>query len=263
MKTNREKYIEAFSILHASEVDVHAFSKKRRCAIKPAIAVAVCSIVCLLAVVGTGGLDNGMPDGFSIIVNAETLSQESLITLKCDNEGSGAAVSETENGEIAYSIEAPITCKGTDIERIHYYINNGAFQINHRGSKSIIVNGSRLESMNVPSIAPPKAKPGSEDEIYKEDYYSDYIVKYDNQTSDNMIVNVCGINKGLCAKDFFGVRDMEQEKRAWNKLVNSIEITCKVIYKNGDEREEKIGMQAVVVDDKERSPYVTIAYKLL
>lgn len=123
--------------------------------IKPAVAVAACmALVVGISQLGNNQATTNSQYGFSIRVNAQTLTKGDS-SIDDTNGFSGAMCGSEENGQVSYSIEFPVTCKGKNIDKITYDIKDAVFQITNPEGNSIVKEGKKTSKLlNVPgSIA--------------------------------------------------------------------------------------------------------------
>ncbi|MCQ5340081.1 hypothetical protein, partial [Eubacterium ventriosum] len=87
-------------------------------------------------------------------VNAQTLTKGDS-SIDDTNGFPGAMCGSEESGQVSYSIDFPVTCKGKNIDKITYDIKDAVFQITNPEVNSIVKEGKKTSKLlNVPgSIA--------------------------------------------------------------------------------------------------------------
>lgn len=219
--------------------------KKKSHAYKGIIAAGLAVALTLGAVFGssiltTGNTDGTQPQyGFIITANAAEITHEQSASIALDdgamNYGYGGDFGEPV---FDYNTVFPIKCKGTNIDTVTYSISNSAFQISYLDNNPVL-SGTELENtLNVGSHSP-KAHNGKTTYIKQ---YSSFTLSYDNQESDNFIIDIVGLTH-LSEEEYdilFSDVQIEEEAKFFNNLLKSTVIEVTVKFSDGTTQNEKI-----------------------
>lgn len=219
--------------------------KKKSHAYKGIIAAGLAVALTLGAVFGssiltTGNTDGTQPQyGFIITANAAEITHEQSASITLDdgamNYGYGGDFGEPV---FDYNTVFPIKCKGTNIDTVTYSISNSAFQISYLDNNPVL-SGTELENtLNVGSHSP-KAHNGKTTYIKQ---YSSFTLSYDNQESDNFIIDIVGLTH-LSEEEYdilFSDVQIEEEAKFFNNLLKDSVIDVAVKFNDGTIQHEKI-----------------------
>ena len=215
-------------------------------AYKGVIAASLAVVLSLGAIFGGGLLAAGNTGGtqpqygFIITANAAEITHEQPASISLDdgamNYGYGGDFGEPV---FDYNTVFPIKCKGTNIDTVTYSISNSAFQISYLDNNPVL-SGTELENtLNVGSHSP-KAHNGKTTYIKQ---YSSFTLSYDNQESDNFIIDIVGLTH-LSEEEydilFSDVQNIEEEAKFFNNLLKSTVIEVTVKFSDGNTQNEKI-----------------------
>lgn len=227
--------------------------------IKPVIAVAACAALVVVASTANSvpkdtdtNLMSTIDNMFTLRVKAAELEKGNPVAYLSDDTSNGWAFCETEEGTVSYSIDAPFTCEGENVESITYSINKGAFQIVEPQNSSIMLRADEYNGeLNVPQRGG-EEKDGKT--VSKVKYYTSYTVAYDEQTSDTTWINVCG-ERDMSDEEqelIFGKQSGNKETALFmDKVFDGVVITCTVNYEDGssDSAEISMGGQVMTYED--------------
>ncbi len=128
--------------------------------------------------------------GFSIRVNAQTLTKGDS-SIDDTNGFSGAMCGSEENGQVSYSIEFPVTCKGKNIDKITYDIKDAVFQITNPEGNSIVKEGKKTSKLlNVPGSIAGCDDKNTKEEDYTKSQYTSLTVDYDKQKDAQTYIGI-------------------------------------------------------------------------
>ena len=234
IKLNETEKEKAKALFHESNIEKKRTLKPKK-SLKPIMAIAACLIVVLTtnAVISTVQNNHAShtkaENSFTITAYAKELTQTKKV-YSDKYEAASSAICGTEDGDISFAFEFPVTCKGENIDTITYQINEGAFTISNPEGKSIVVAGEKLKKAldvpeqsissdgnvtftseiradadNISSVAGETKIEGldasdtttesekaetTETLPIKSAQYKSFTVSYDNQTNDKTYINV-------------------------------------------------------------------------
>lgn len=149
-----------------------------------------------------------------------------------------------DNNTVSYCIAAPLICEGDNIKTITYEINKGAFQIYTKKDSNYILQGVECKR----KIDGGEVAPSDEDsEKYEQKQYTSYSILPENQTSNDVYVDICNeckVSKKLY-KRIWDHRSLEESTKGLNEVFGNLVITCTVTYK--DDTSESVD---IVVENK-------------
>ena len=216
--------------------------------IKPAVAVAACmGLVVGISQLGNNQATTNSQYGFSIRVNAQTLTKGDS-SIDDTNGFSGAMCGSEENGQVSYSIEFPVTCKGKNIDKITYDIKDAVFQITNPEGNSIVKEGKKTSKLlNVPGSIAGCDDKNTKEEDYTKSQYTSLTVDYDKQKDAQTYIGIAYDSKYLSKEqkaiiaklDAFN-GNLEDEKAVYEQLYKNVEISCTVTYKDKTKETKKI-----------------------
>ena len=231
--------------------------------------IAMAGVAVCLAVVAVTGIGDkawkqtvkNAKDGhaFTLYVNAAELEEGKSVTLSSDTSKQSWAFSGNEDdNEMSYVIEMPVTCTGDDIDTITYEINKGAFQIDQMPDENIVVNGqlcNEQEMLNVGNCGSVEDEEGNI--ISETKQYKSFTVNYDRQTGEQFWISICGVTDYFDGKLFPGAfydlddYTIQDECDAINRMLDGVEITCTVHFKDGTTHQKTLSVGAEVKPNSE------------
>lgn len=178
-------------------------------------------------------LEEGQP--VPLVDNAQLPDNDSQIS---GNQADSWVMGGTEEGDLDYCINFPLSCTGNNIEKITYSINNGAFQIVQPEGESIIVDGQLYNGeLNTGQIG------GGWDEesgLPLRDWevllYQSFTVDYEKQSGEDTWINICNALSGKQAEHqlIWGEgKSLEEMNRGMQGMFDNTVITCTVHFKDG------------------------------
>lgn len=178
-------------------------------------------------------LEEGQP--VALVDRAPEPGNDSQIT---GEQASSWVLDGTEDGDLAYCIQFPLSCVGNNIEKITYRINNGAFQVVQPKGESIIVDGQPYNGeLNTGQIG------GGWDEesgLPRRDWevllYQSFTVDYAKQSGEDTWINICNALPGKQEEQQLIWGDgnsLEEKNRGMQGMFENTVITCTVCYQDG------------------------------
>lgn len=256
MKTNREKYKDAFKVLHTSEhfhVEVESMKESRKTAFGfMAKRTLIATCIVMLSVFGvTAG--NGFfakdAQSFVLVVNAadDSTKDELHIGEKLAiNPGIGGhSIGTDEHDSGYYCINIPIKFEGEHIKNIDYSVNKGGFQIVEKKGKSNIAEGNEIDVINAGQNG---GGPGSEVK-----YYSNFTLDYNLQSSETIWINIAREGIPLSdGGDFISAEDptIQDLEKHYQELLDGVVITCGVNFDDGTTETVDMKMGCAIDDNK-------------
>lgn len=221
---------------------------------KPAAAIAVCMVIVL--VMGSLGNYGGtsVQNKFALTVEAAELIENNYVAAVIDGQEQGWAFSDTEDGQLSYYIETPFGCTGDNIRSITYQINKGAFQVIAPEGQSVITSGVATEALNTPT--------STKTDDDRMNFYSEYTVDYDNQSSDAMTYALCGITPVSNVDAFFNLYDeysLQEQNQVWQDAFDDIVVTCTVTFEDGTTDSKEIALSCMIMTAREAEPDNNVA----
>lgn len=237
--------------LYSSEVKKKERSMKR--IVKPMVAIAACAAI-MLGFVVTGnhelqeqGNSSQQADdhAFSIIVNAEELTEESPVVSYSTENSYGWAICGTEEGDVTFSIGADFSCEGEKIESVTYEIEQGLFQLAlPDGTPKIDLREVDVDIATYPSAI--------EEEGYTGYYADRYTIDYDKQK--DVKVAVCGVRETQHQEALFDKATPQEGKAAIDELLGDIKIKCTVTFTDGTTTTKNILLTSKIMTPEEAEP---------
>lgn len=206
---------------------------------KAAVAVAACmALVVGVSQVGSLTAEKTKShNSFSIQVNADTLEKGNA-ALK-DTKGFAATLCG-DKGNVKYSVEFPVSCKGTNIDKITYSIKGAVFQVSNTSSDNIIMAGKKVSApLNLPGAV--AGASNNKDEEFYVNQYKSFTVDYNKQNSKETCISIAYDSKRLSEGqrniikniDVFSEKStLEDEMNLYKQLYKNVEIKCVVTYKD-------------------------------
>lgn len=178
-------------------------------------------------------LEEGQP--IALVDSAQVSDNDSQIT----GEQAGSWVlGGTEEGDLDYCIQFPLSCIGNNIEKITYSINNGAFQVVQPKGESIIVDGQLYNGeLNTGQIG---GEWDDESGLPRRDWevllYQSFTVDYAKQSEKDTWINICNALSGKQEEQqliWGDGKSLEEMNRGMQGMFDNTVITCTVYYKDG------------------------------
>lgn len=189
---------------------------------------------------------------FSITVNGETIKKENAASLFGQDSIMSYSGGDYESGDlnVAYYALFPLICSGENIDTITYSITDGAFSA-HSLKDDVIISGVELdEPINAGGHYPKNSDPFRNEKI-NEKQYSSFTVKYNKQTSDNLIIDIVGINE-LSEADYLTIfgreaaanPDIDAQAEVNKKLLNGAAIDVTIKFTDGSTKTERVNISS-------------------
>lgn len=238
--------------LYSGEGKKKEHSMKR--IVKPMVAIAACAAI-MLGFVVTGNMqlrEQGNSSqktddhAFSIIVNAEELTEESPVVSYSTENSFGWAICGTEEGDVTFSIGADFSCEGEKIESVTYEIEQGLFQLALPDGKASKMD---MREVDVDHASYPSA---IGEEGYTCYFVDSYTVDYDKQKDAK--VAVCGARETQRQEALFDKAIPQEEKAAIDELLGNIKIKCTVVFTDGTTTTKNILLTSKIMTPEEAEP---------
>lgn len=178
-------------------------------------------------------LEEGQP--VALVDNAQTFDNDSQIT---GEQASSWVLGGTEEGNLDYCIQFPLSCTGNNIEKITYSVNNGAFQVVQPAGESIIVDGQLYDGeLNTGQIGggwdEESGQPTRDWEVL---LYQSFTVNYEKQSGEDTWINICNALSGKQEEQqliWGDENSLEEKNRGMQGMLGGTVITCTVYYADG------------------------------
>ena len=152
---------------------------------------------------------------------------------------------------VTYMEECPLICEGTNIQKITYSINKGAFEVLSPKDSGYVLAGEKCSRLNVGWTGPKGFREG----VDHDDFYTSYTVSPDFQTSEKVLVAIC--NECKVSDDTFRKlwdfdhHTLEDIKEGREETYGDLTITCEVTYKDGSKETVQVAVGAAVMTPEE------------
>ena len=215
---------------------------------KAAVAVAACmALVVGISQVGSFTADKTKSNNsFSIQVNADTL-EKGEAALKNTKGFVGAMSGEVNDDGLGYSVEFPVTCKGTNIEKITYSIKGAVFQVTNPTGRNIIIDGTKVSKrLNLPGGYIDEAGSELNETGYDDFQYTSFTVDYNKQSDEKTYISIAYNSKYLSKEQQNKLKKLDpynalkEECQARSELYKNVEISCTVTYKDKTTETKKV-----------------------
>lgn len=216
---------------------------------KAAVAVAACmALVVGISQVGSLTADKTKShNSFSIQVNAKTL-EKGEVAFKDAKGFSGAMCGNAKKDGLGYSVEFPVTCKGTNIEKIKYSIKGAIFQVSNPSDKNIIVDGTEVSKrLNLPGGYIGENGGKLDETGYEYFQYASFTVDYNKQSDQKTYISIANDSKELSKEQQDELKKLDpyngslkEKYQVFNELYKNVEISCTVTYKDKTTETKKI-----------------------
>lgn len=156
----------------------------------------------------------------------------------------------TKMKTVSYFEECPLVCEGTNIQKITYSINKGAFEVLSPKDSGYVLDGKKCSPLNVGWSGPKGFREG----VDHDDFYTSYTVSPDFQTSEKVLVaicNVCGVSEDTYQKLWDFDRTLEDAKEGREEAYDGLTITCEVTYKDGSKETVQVAVGAAIMTPEE------------
>ena len=168
---------------------------------------------------------------FTFYVNAAELEEGKSAALVNDISNQSWALGGLEDGGMSYVIGMPVTCTGDDIDTITYEINKGAFDVVTMPGDGFVVDGELYDGeLNTGSIGCVEDAQGNI--ISEENHYKAVTVSYNRQSGEQDWISICG-ETDYFDERLFGGDSLADENDGFNRMLDGVEITCTVHFKDG------------------------------
>ncbi|MDD3747101.1 MAG: hypothetical protein PHD70_11605 [Anaerostipes sp.] len=226
---------------------------------KPMAAAACMAVILVTTLMGNIALTNNKTKDnyFSVSVKAKELakvSDNSKDTYITD----ANALGESHNGYFSYDLDFPVKCKGKNIDKIRYTINEGCFQISNPKDADIVIDSEKVEKkLDLPATAK------TDNSIFNQ--YKSFTVDYDKQSDSNTTISLANSSKNWSSakqeeykKTGYSVKKgiaLEKEKEAMDLAVRDLDVKCTVIYKDGTKETKDIEITAKTMKASDTASY--------
>ncbi len=177
-------------------------------------------------------LEEGQP--VPLVDNAGLSDHDTQINGK---QASNWVMGGTEDGGVDYCIGLPLTCTGSNIEKITYSINQGAFQIVQPKGESIIIDGELYDGeLNTGMIG------GTDEESddpaarhYETVLYRSFTLDYRKQSDQYTWINLCNEVSGkpeILELIWGEGKSLEEKNQGMQNMFNNTIITCTVQFQD-------------------------------
>ena len=216
--------------------------------IKPAVAVAACmALVVGISQIGSNSATKTNGNGFSIMVNAQTLTPGDA-SIDDANGFDGGMCGDENDGDFSYSVEFPVSCKGTNIEKITYSIKGAVFQVTNPAGKNIIIDGTKVSKrLNVPGGYIGEADSKLDETGYDDFQYTSFTVDYKKQSDEKTYISIANNSKYLSKEQQNKLKNLDafngslkEEYQVYSELYKNVEISCTVTYSDKTTEVKKI-----------------------
>lgn len=144
----------------------------------------------------------------------------------------------TEDGGLDYCINLPLSCKGNNIAKVTYSINQGAFQIVQPKDESILIDSQpysgELNTGQIGGDYNEETGEGSRD--YETVFYQAFTLDYQKQSDPYTWINICNELSGkteLCELIWGEGNSLEEINQGMQGMLDHTVITCTVQYQDG------------------------------
>ena len=216
---------------------------------KAAVAVAACmALVVGVSQVGSLTAEKTKSNNsFSIQVNAKTF-EKGEAAFKDAKGSSGAMCGNAKKDGLSYSVEFPVTCKGTNIEKIKYSIKGAIFQVSNPSDKNIIVDGTEVSKrLNLPGGYIGENGGKLDETGYEYFQYASFTVDYNKQSDEKTYISIANNSKELSKEQQNELKkldpyngSLQEEYQVFDELYKNVEISCTVTYKDKTTETKKI-----------------------
>lgn len=181
-------------------------------------------------------LEEGQP--VPLVDNAQPSGNDSQIN---GRQAESWVMGGTDEGDLDYCINLPLSCTGNNIEKVTYSINQGAFQIVQPEGESIIIDGQLhqgdINANNVGMIGGDfNEETGLASYTYETVFYQSFTLDYRKQTDEYTWINICNHLSGKAELQhmIWGEGDnLEEMNRGIQEMLGNTVITCTVQYQDG------------------------------
>ena len=181
-------------------------------------------------------LEEGQP--VPLVDNAQPSGNDSQIN---GRQAESWVMGGTDEGDLDYCINLPLSCTGNNIEKVTYSINQGAFQIVQPEGESILIDGQRyqgdINAGNVGMIGGNfDEETGTASHNYETVFYQSFTLDYRKQTDEYTWINICNHLSGETELQhmIWGEEDnLEEMNRGIQGMLGNTVITCTVQYRDG------------------------------
>lgn len=145
----------------------------------------------------------------------------------------------TEEGDIDYCINLPLSCTGNNIEKVTYSVNQGAFQIVQPEGESIIIDGQPYSGgINAGNVGQIGGRYDDETGLaqcpYEIVFYSSFTLDYQKQSDESTWINVCNaLSERAETQQMIWGDSLEEMNRGVQEMLDNTVITCTVQYRDG------------------------------
>lgn len=152
---------------------------------------------------------------------------------------------------VDYTEECPLVCEGTNIQKITYTINKGAFEVLSPKDSGYVLEGKKCSRLKVGWTGPKGFREGVDDD----DFYTSYTISPDFQVSENVLVaicNECKVSDNTYRKLWdFDHHTLEDIKEGREETYDDLTITCEVTYKDGSKETVQVAVGTAIMTPEE------------
>lgn len=241
-------------------MDIKTAKKKTKFRKRPvAMIAASMAFIMALGAFATFGIptDKESSNSFLFTANAAEITHDNY-SAAISTETGGLAISEGDNGEHSYCLEAPIKCKGNNIDSVTYTVNRGAFDVYTDNTNKIKDCNKTENQLNTPSIV----ENVDDKYIQCSQFTSDY-----NDQNENTGFQILGDSTTLSKEDqkylanhrdelyeLYDNTPVEKVKKAWDILFKDIVITATVKFNDGSTETQDIKLTTKIMKTSEAFP---------
>lgn len=248
--------------------------------VRPAIALAACAA--LVAGIGFGNLpeqimsntnlsnktdtsagkgEQSVQSGFVMKVKAAEVKEkelkqgesEAVVSFGQTDDGSEGWIGSVDGHKVSYCISMPLVCEGENIDTVTYSVDKGCFRILQPKNDPYVIDGEECEaSMQVNDAVKIDLLPENGEKM-EEKYYKSYTVAAKDQNRKDVEVYLC--NTKTLSEELYnrlwdkncGMTEEElvAEAAVKNKVMDKPQITCKINYQDGADRQTETAKVAV------------------
>lgn len=211
---------------------------------------------------GTAQTETAHQNGFILTANAAEVTRgENSVTVSLDN-GFLSCSGDEKTKLTAYNVLFPLQCEGENIDTITYSISNAQFFVHTLNNSDMIVSAVKADKEINAGFHSPKNSDPLGDDYMTEDQYSSFTVKYSNQVSNDVSIDIIG-ERTLSEEDYTAIfqsggYDVDAIAEVNKKLLGDACIDITVQYTDGTTETQRITISSEVTyfDDEYKPEYV-------
>lgn len=209
--------------------------------LKPAIAIALCVILVITISYTKGLTGHEKINGFEILVNAKTAISGDT---EFNNDTICGMGQSSGDGDVGFSVDFPLTCKGVGIKKISYTVSGGYFQVTYPENGKSTVKGKEVKpSFDVSGANSYVAN-------YKEKIYQKISLDYGKQSDGKTCIQIVSNAKILPKEQQKIIKNMSESEiynteniELYKIFADNIQVKCAVTLKNGKTKTKNLKLK--------------------